>query len=593
MDTFCNGSIKRSSVTSPSFNDAGGNNENEQNPEMASKLKKQLPTKNFMSSTICTANKATVPKKKILGERNETLDVVEQPSLGRSSSFDSRSVRSPGNDAQKPYDPINNYLSPRPKFLRYNPNRRRKIYVHQGNEESVGNSNAFDAGLPYPGMELGGNSSGFADSCSKKESAEQDVVNDEGECEEDEEGESEEEEEEEEEEIEFKEDRFWNLKGLLKFVVVVIAVISTTQAICSMNSPTPLHRVENWSDVYGVAGLNFSEVGSCSLREAELVVGRLKEVDMVESNDGVHEDEAVREEEASDSLQGLRTPDFDVEIVEIDAVLDEMWSKQEDTTEIAASEVTEIHEVESEREVGDQMLTADSVENEEIAEESKEIYDIEGERDDDEMLTADSDENEEIAEYETAEETEEINDAETINRSETFHLNQAIQIGGFMLILASFGVMCAKRMKTSCPVTPSVAGGKHEAEREEIRVLEASSNASSFIQQTEEPLMNSTSLLKHDVSEEFSRIHAPSVELLGEFVFGEEADASNSLIQATTCFSSDTKSSHVVNSTGASVAYTEKTIKKQRRKNVESTTVVTPSSVRRSSRLQNRSIKSP
>ncbi|KAI3767206.1 hypothetical protein L2E82_17294 [Cichorium intybus] len=37
----------------------------------------------------------------------------------------------------KPYDPINNYLSPRPKFLQYNPDQRRKILVLQENEESV------------------------------------------------------------------------------------------------------------------------------------------------------------------------------------------------------------------------------------------------------------------------------------------------------------------------------------------------------------------------------------------------------------------------------------------------------------------------
>ncbi|GJR18543.1 putative harbinger transposase-derived nuclease domain-containing protein [Tanacetum coccineum] len=35
----------------------------------------------------------------------------------------------------KPYDPIKNYLSPRPKFLRYNPNRRRKILKE--NDEGV------------------------------------------------------------------------------------------------------------------------------------------------------------------------------------------------------------------------------------------------------------------------------------------------------------------------------------------------------------------------------------------------------------------------------------------------------------------------
>ncbi|GKD40199.1 hypothetical protein Tco_1260406, partial [Tanacetum coccineum] len=38
----------------------------------------------------------------------------------------------------KLYDPVKNYLSPRPKFLRYNPNRRRKI-LKENDEERVEN----------------------------------------------------------------------------------------------------------------------------------------------------------------------------------------------------------------------------------------------------------------------------------------------------------------------------------------------------------------------------------------------------------------------------------------------------------------------
>ncbi|KAI3751784.1 hypothetical protein L2E82_22875 [Cichorium intybus] len=109
----------------------------------------------------------------------------------------------------------------------------------------------------------------------------------------------------------------------------------------------------------------------------------------------------------------------------------------------------------------------------------------------------------------------------------------------------------------------------------------------------EEQLVNSTSSLKYDDSGEINHSHAPSVQLLGEFVFGEEADASNSLIQAATVSSDEAKSSNMETSTGDSVAYTEKTARKQRRKNVEATAVVSPSPVRRSSRLQSRSIKSP
>ncbi|KAF5788699.1 hypothetical protein HanXRQr2_Chr09g0362151 [Helianthus annuus] len=91
-----------------------------------------------MSPTISAANKASIPKKKILGERNETLDAVEQ-------HFGSKPVKCPVVDydddverdfvGSKPYDPVKNYLSPRPKSLRYNPDRRRKILCLQENVE--------------------------------------------------------------------------------------------------------------------------------------------------------------------------------------------------------------------------------------------------------------------------------------------------------------------------------------------------------------------------------------------------------------------------------------------------------------------------
>lgn len=575
MDSFSNNftsstSIKPSSVTKPSFND--GNNENELNPEMASKLNRhQSPNKNFMSPTICTANKVTVPKKKVLAERNETLDVVEQQNLRRSSGFSSKAVKSPivDDNAQKPYDPITNYLSPRPKFLRYNPNRRRKILL-QEDEDSVRNSSSFDAEL-----ELGGDSYGFVDSCSQKESVDEvdDEINKEGECEEDEESEAED--EEEEEIVEFGEDKGY-LMGFLKFLVVVIAVILTTQAICSMNTPTSSHTVETWSNVYGVAGLNFSQVESCPIMEVDLMVGRSKEVelvetidegqDVVETMDGVYEDEEVTTEEEEIIQDEMLTEQVETsQLVNVEILED---------SEIASSEVVEIQvDAESESEETDPQSVYD--EEFEIAEDMEDVVE------------------------------EDIDDLEITNtssiRSESFDLILPVLIGFITLILTSLGIVYhSKRMKSSTPVAPTIAapGANREAENEQIKVSELSSNPSSFIQQREEEeeerLVNFTSSLKYDTSEEISRIHAPSVELLGEFVFGEEGDASNSLIQSTTVSPGEIRSSRMESSTGDSVAYTEKTtVKKQRRRNAEATAVITPSPVRRSSRLQNRSIKSP
>ncbi|KAJ0616979.1 hypothetical protein HanIR_Chr02g0096461 [Helianthus annuus] len=80
-----------------------------------------------MSPTISATNKAYVPKKKILGERNKTLDAVEQhfgSKLMKCSVVDSDDVVERDFVGSKPFDPVKNYLSPRPKFLRYNLDRR-------------------------------------------------------------------------------------------------------------------------------------------------------------------------------------------------------------------------------------------------------------------------------------------------------------------------------------------------------------------------------------------------------------------------------------------------------------------------------------
>ncbi|GKD54398.1 hypothetical protein Tco_1287785 [Tanacetum coccineum] len=70
----------------------------------------------------------------------------------------------------KLYDPVKNYLSPRPKFLRYNPNRRRKI-LKENDEGSVRNStnSSINAGC---NLELGVGSLGTTNSSSQKESVE-------------------------------------------------------------------------------------------------------------------------------------------------------------------------------------------------------------------------------------------------------------------------------------------------------------------------------------------------------------------------------------------------------------------------------------
>ncbi|XP_038713060.1 uncharacterized protein LOC120006995 [Tripterygium wilfordii] len=112
-------------------------------------------TKNFMSPTISATSKANPPRKEVLAERNQITDSplqksfnIDSKSTQKTPLYDSRAasvISSPGttgfgnNDSDlSPYDPLTNYLSPRPEFLRYKPNRLREILLRmeKADEES-------------------------------------------------------------------------------------------------------------------------------------------------------------------------------------------------------------------------------------------------------------------------------------------------------------------------------------------------------------------------------------------------------------------------------------------------------------------------
>lgn len=224
-------------------------------------LKKPV-AKNYMSPTISAASKAVAPRKKILGERNE----VSEPSsfdanIQKISTFDNTYERlsqsepkSPsvsqsefydedrdGDLSSKPYDPLTNYLSPRPQFLRYNPNRRREIFRAGENgageeEEITSGSGSFDTlkGIDDEAAsdsDFGGSISGGG-SPPAQEDGEAEGANEEME-------ESDEEEIEEEEE----EKKGCTLKGVLKNMLLLAVFVLSTMFISSMNPPTPF-----WED---------------------------------------------------------------------------------------------------------------------------------------------------------------------------------------------------------------------------------------------------------------------------------------------------------------------------------------------------------
>ncbi|KAG9456477.1 hypothetical protein H6P81_000985 [Aristolochia fimbriata] len=108
--------------------------------------------KNFMAPTISAASKVSTPRKKILAERNECFGSACSERLAEvspaSGPLDVSARRTPlsskisqsddADSSSAPYDPLTNYLSPRPRFLRYNPNRRLEFLRSEKLKQELG-----------------------------------------------------------------------------------------------------------------------------------------------------------------------------------------------------------------------------------------------------------------------------------------------------------------------------------------------------------------------------------------------------------------------------------------------------------------------
>ncbi|XAR67669.1 hypothetical protein NMG60_11002517 [Bertholletia excelsa] len=233
---------------SAKFSQFGGPDENY--VEMGGKLQqnpKKPPLKPFMAPTISAVPKASLPRKKILAERNESADSHHQNTpdfdhkcslnnSGRSSSIRSR-VRDSDNEqnisfsdlSSNPYDPLTNYLSPRPKFLRYRPNRRRNFFLQQKQEIREEDDGAGSLADDVHGDSISFPQEGYGEQEANEEidmivTVENEVV-DEG-------------------IEEFEEETCWSLKGVLKLLLVLVLLFSSTLYISCMNSPTPSPALE-------------------------------------------------------------------------------------------------------------------------------------------------------------------------------------------------------------------------------------------------------------------------------------------------------------------------------------------------------------
>lgn len=162
--------------------------------------------------------------KKVLSELNEAIDPkFTENSFSEIPNVDPKPSSCRGDsvfETTLPYDPLTNYLSPRPRFLRYKPSKRREIFLRTVGEDSLSVSHTLSSEEEETKM--------------KEEEKEGLEVESEGKSNEiDDEGEG-----DKEEEI-----RGWTVKELLKFLLVVASLISSTLYITSMNTPSPSFEV--------------------------------------------------------------------------------------------------------------------------------------------------------------------------------------------------------------------------------------------------------------------------------------------------------------------------------------------------------------
>ncbi|KAK1360217.1 hypothetical protein POM88_044691 [Heracleum sosnowskyi] len=305
------------------FSKFGDNNENDEIRSPKLHKHKKAVTKHFMEPTISAATKAALlPKRKILAERNEafTFTNSSKPPILDSRTSPARSVRSScsshhddgedeenrfdGNSSsKKPYDPLTNYLSPRPKFLRYNPNKKQRIFLHgdSGSEITekkdglgvVSTTSSFESQKVVEEKTF---EEGFVKQEDVEEGKPNDLDDEDAEMEEDiEEFDENDDDDEEEEEKE------WSVLGLMKLLFVLGSLFLSTTYICSMNSRDHTLIEEDVRD-FRHGFLNQSNTEEVVTRNEHLA----NEFEVL----------GGKEEEPRISLPDITQDDIDVELVE-------------------------------------------------------------------------------------------------------------------------------------------------------------------------------------------------------------------------------------------------------------------------------------
>lgn len=222
---------------------------------------KKLTQKHYMSPTISAASKAIIPKKKILAERNEASEpIFSEPVVQKTSNLESKPTSSnpvtgksdiaspqgfePNDNEEnvvadgslRPYDPLTNYLSPRPKFLRYKPNRRQEIFHRLENEipegkDGLSSTSGSSESQKVSDEESDSDSGHGSLISSTQEDAKQD---------------HEEIEESDEENEEVEEEEVWSVKRVLESLFWFVLLVISTLYVSSMNSPEPSPSLQSF-----------------------------------------------------------------------------------------------------------------------------------------------------------------------------------------------------------------------------------------------------------------------------------------------------------------------------------------------------------
>ncbi|GER39492.1 vesicle transport v-SNARE family protein [Striga asiatica] len=296
---------------------------------------KKAASKHFMSTTVSAASKAAPLRRKILSERDENS---VEPGFGtHKTSYPNkkqipRNTRPnfPNQSSLKAYDPLKNYLSPRPKFLRFNPNRRREIFSRLEKEELSDSSDSREVNSEESdSREVNSEEvedyslSTLKGSPVKPEREENNRI-----CDDDDDYYGDEDEEEgDEEEIE---EKGWCFRGLIvKFVLILIACAVSTLYICTMNlGKDGLSTIKRQSfevtgvKMWGSGGYVRAEAGdNCGeFEEGEFVGGDVNWDDQRSLDLEIIEDDGVQilgvaelEEDENGEFEGSLKVEGDVE----------------------------------------------------------------------------------------------------------------------------------------------------------------------------------------------------------------------------------------------------------------------------------------